>query len=410
MKAFIIKSAIVEETLEVAYRDGSIEDNRFASEYSSVKLYTPYSVVVASAQGKKFDELESIVMKHARTFGVSINVELPEQNFYKGSVSFNNPVEYDDALEIIRKICSELKSKGFGCESIFIIRRSRVKHIVEEYGVEAIEDRWLNELYVYSYAIHAGQLLSTGLNYVFMDKHVDISEDIVEKIQYMLMNQAKARRFNPVYSGPWIVVLKNDAACSLYHEIAHLLEADEPLKIGLNTRIGDGIRIYEDPFYPGPLRRLFDDEVYPAWRRTLIEDGFVVDYLRSRLCVDESKAGNGRGLFTKPKSMYHQLVVKPGDWSLDEAENEFKKIIVVENIIKAETYNGLIRIFPEIAVLKDKERVQPVKSLEVAVPIAQLNKSIIGLGEEIYTRFSYEKNLPIYDVAPLTIIEMRVRS
>lgn len=410
MRAFTIKTIYSEETVKLAYRDGSVEDNRAFVEYSSARLYTTDNVIVASGPGRKLDELTNRVLKLTRLFGLSLDAELPDQDFYKGSACFNKPVSLDDALETIKTTCRELVSKGLGCEAVFVNRWLRIKHNVEEYGVEAEEERWLSELYVYSYAIHMGQLLSTGLSYVFIDKQIASSEEIVERTQYKLMNQAKARRFNPIYSGSWVVVLKNNAACSLYHEIAHLLEADEPIRIGLNTRIGYGIKIYEDPFYPGPLRRLFDDEAYPAWRRVLVEDGFVVDYLRSRLCSGESKAGNGRGLFTKPKSMYHQLVVKPGDWSLDEVENEFKKIIIVEDVVKAEAYDGLIKLFPEVAVLKDRDRVQPIKSIELAVPVNQLEKSILGLGETIYTRFSYEKNQPIYEAAPLTIIEMRVRS
>lgn len=409
LSGFLIKTNYKEESVELAYRDGSVEENRSSVDYDIARLYTSGNIVIVSSPSWEAEKLVERASRLAEYFRINGESDLFEKDFYKGSVSFNKPVSLDEALELIKKICSELRSKGLGCEAVFINRRWRIRHVIDDYGIEAEEDRWLNELYIYSYAIHMGQLLSTGINYVFIDRLMDVSEESSQGIYYSLLKQARAKRFNPIYSGSWIVVLKKNAACALYHELAHLLEADEPIKLGLNAKISDMIKMYEDPFYPGPLRRLFDDEVYPAWRRMLIDDGLVVDYLRNRLCSDDSKPGNGRGLFVKPKAMYHQLIVKSGDWGSDEIEDEFKRFIVVEEIVKAEVYDGLIKLLPEMGVLKDKDKVQPIKHFELALPINQLDRSIIGLGEEIYTRFSYEKNQPIYEVTPLSIIEMRVR-
>lgn len=410
MTALLIKTTYREERVELSYRDDSVEENRSVFDYSIARLYTSGRFIVVSSAGRNRDDVVKRALRFAEESRFAGRLKIDEQNFYKGSACFNKPVSVDDALDLMKKVCSELRSKGLQCEAVFVTRRALVRHFVEDYGAEAEEERWLNELDIYVYTINMGQLLSTSIKYVFMDKLRDVSEEASQNISYALLKQAEARRFNPMFSGSWIVVLKRNAACSLYHELAHLFEADKPLKICLNTKIGEAIKIYEDPFYPGPLQRLFDDEVYPAWRRVLVDNGVVVDYLRTRLSINGSRPGNGRGLFTKPKAMYHQLIVKPGDWSADEIDQEFKRLILVEEITKTELHNGFIRFTPEYGFLKINDQVQPIKHFELAIPINQLSRLITGLGEDIYTRFSYERGQPLYEVAPLTIIEMRVIS
>ena len=255
-----------------------------------------------------------------------------------------------------------------------------------------------------------GTLLSTG-KVLAMGKLRELFKEIermVKNLYEKLLIQARTRRFNPIHTGHWKTLLMGDATCAFYHEITHLLQADEPVKLQLNTEIGGDLRIVEDPFYEGPLQRVFDDELYPAWRRVLIDDGVVVDYLRTRLTSRGSKPGNGRGLFTRPKPLYYQLIVKPGDWSFDEVFEEFKRLLVVEDIIKAELHGGYIRIVPETAYVYEKGNWTPVKNLNIQIPVSQLSKSLIGMTRNLYMRYSYEKNHPIYEVAPATILESRV--
>jgi predicted Zn-dependent protease len=405
----LIKTSYDEDSFEIAIRDGSLEVNSYHGEYLAYRKYTESSIVVVSMPKNSSFNYEKYLGSRIPSSHGGGRVFLEE--FYSGSYRVGEELILDDGIDLVKSIYDRVKSKGLGGEVILVSRHSKTQHSVEEYNTLASEDRWVHELYIYIYALYMGTLLSTGKVLAvtnlksLSDKVLDI---ILNNMYNQIVLQARARRFNPLHSGSWKTLLTGDAACVFFHELTHLLQADEPIKYRVGTVIGGELKIIEDPFYPGPLQRMFDDEVYPAWRRVLVEDGRVVDYLRTRLTSNGSRPGNGRGLFTKPKPLYHQLIVASGDWSIDEALSEHKRIIVVENIVKAELYNGYIRIIPENGILYEKESAKPIKGFEIRIPINKLNELMIGLTTEHNTRYSYEKNHPIYEVAPSTIIEARI--
>ena len=398
-----------EETVEVAYRSGSFEVNRYSGAYSIGRLYSGRGFRVVSCAGECRDWAKSLLARLART-GDRTSTSVYCSDFYKGDFTIGSRTHLEEALAIAERTGKLLRDYGLSSEVILVSRHVRVEHSVEEYGVEARENRWLHELYINAYTLYMGSLLSTGFALASTTPkslNADI-ERIINRISERIKLQARARRFNPVHVGSWRVLLSGDAACAFFHEIAHLLEADEPVKLGLDTNLGGGLKVIEDPFYPGPLQRVFDDEVYPAWRRTLVDDGVVVDYLRSRLTSGNSRPGNGRGLFTRPKPMYYQLVVSPGDWGLDEVFEEVRRLIAIDSIVKAELYQGYIRIVPEYGVFYEKGSSTPIKGFEVLVPVSRLSSLLIGLTRSRSERYSYEKNMNIYEVAPAVVLEARI--
>ncbi|MET1159744.1 MAG: metallopeptidase TldD-related protein [Thermoprotei archaeon] len=406
---FTIETRYREETLETAYRSGSIEVNHYSGDYLALRAYRDSGVCVVSSVYSDSTRLSELLAKTCKpTGGESSSIYCGD--FYKGEYRVGRGGDPGDLIELSRIISEKLGEKGVSSEVIAIARHTVIDHSVKEYNVYAREDRWLYELHVHGYALYMGNLLSTGVSLASINLKTlfDEVDGVVERIWMSIREQARSRRFNPLYIGSWKVLLAGDAACAFFHEITHLLEADEPLKLRLETDIGTGIKIVEDPFYPGPLQRLFDDELYPAWRRVLVDNGSVVDYLRSRLTSDSSRPGNGRGIFTRPKPMYYQLIVSSGDWSLEEVFEEVKKLVVVENIAKAELYRGYIRITPEHGYVYEKGTATPVKAFEILVPVAKLSQSLIGLTRRRTERFSYEKNQPIYEVAPSIILEARI--
>lgn len=406
-KPVILKTYYREETLEIAYRGDSFETNIYSGDYVSYRIYLGGGIRVFSSPLNQEHRIKPFIDKYR---GIVVDKLSFEYKFYNGRYSIGREIDIDTAKEITGIIWEKFREYGLNSEIIIVSRHTITKHLVEDYNVEAIDDRWIHELYIYPYTIYMGRLVSSGKLIAFNDpgilkKEIDnIIKSMVRKIEIQL----KTRRFNPVYTGRWKTILAGDSACVFYHELTHLLQADEPVKLPLEKEIGGELNIVEDPFYPGLLQRVFDDELYPGWRRTLVEDGVVIDYLRNRLTSQDSKPGNGRGIFTKPKPLYHQLIVKPGDWSIDEALEEFKKIIYVEDILKAELYENYIAIIPENGLVYENNKWIPVRGFIIRIPVDQLNNVLIGVTKTINMRYGFEKNNPVYEVAPSTILEARI--
>lgn len=400
-----IESTYYEESVEVAYRGGGFEWNTNSNRYFSKRIYSDGFIRVYSGVNREDVENHAkVVIQPVYSTELSVNCD----EFYNGGFSVGEPCSDGERIELMKNVISRLINTGLRTETILVSRLMEVEHNVVEYGVHASEKRFIHELYLYLYGVHMGRLISVG-ELIVSNKLSEVLgklDDAVDKLFSKVKTLIYAKSFNPINIGKWVVLLSGDSACAFYHEVAHLLESDEPVKLPLNYEFNVDLKVIEDPFTAGPLQRLFDDEVYPAWRRTLIDKGIVVDYLRTRLTSDkEHKPGNARGLFIKPKPMYHQLVVKPGDWSIDEALEEFKKMIVVRDIVKAELYGNYITIYPEDAYIYDKERWMPVRNLLIRIPVHQLNRVIVGLTNEVNVRYSFERNHPVYEAAPSTIIE-----
>ncbi len=406
--SFLVKTLYVEDTYEIAIRSGSFEYNHYSGEYRVVRQYGNGLFKVVSSPSMDYDTLLEKLRKIGGQGSFSSMVYCSE--FYDGVFRVGEEFRDEHGIELVKLVSEKLGEHGVEHEVILIVRHVKSDHEIEEYGVRALDDRWVYELYTYVYKLYMGSTLSTGkvLVATSIKELFNEVEHLVKGLIDKVRVQARARRFNPIHTGHWKTLLIGDATCSFYHEIAHLLQADEPVKLPIGYEVGGDLKIVEDPFYNGPLQRVFDDELYPAWRRTLIDDGVVVDYLRTRLTCSGSKPGNARGLFTRPKPLYHQLIVKPGDWGFEEALEELKRVIVVEDIVKAELYDGYITLIPETAYVYDRGSWTLVKNLMVRIPVNQLNRSIIGLTKNVYIRYSYEKNQPIYEVAPSIILEARI--
>ncbi|OYT40435.1 MAG: hypothetical protein B6U89_02190 [Desulfurococcales archaeon ex4484_58] len=406
--SFLIKTRYFEETYEYAIRSNSFEYNHYSGEYRVVRQYSSDGFKVVSSPLMDFNSLLEKLERIKSYWGSVGNIYCSE--FYNGNARFGEEFIEEKGVELIKSIDKYFREYSIDHEIILIARHTRIEHDMIEYDVSAVDERYIYELYIYTYTHYLGKLLSTGK--ILVANRIDDLFREVEHVVHESINklkiQARMQSFNPIHTGRWTTILAGDAACSFYHEIMHLLQADEPVKLPLESEIGGELDIIEDPFYPGPLQRLFDDELYPAWRRVLVESGVVVDYLRTRLTSNGYRPGNGRGLFNIPKPMYYQLIVKQGDWSFDEALKEFKKLVYIEDIIKAELYGNYINIVPETAFIYEKEKWTPVKNIIVKIPVNQLNRSLIGLTHNLNMRYSYEKNLSIYEVAPTTILESRI--
>ncbi|MEM1921869.1 MAG: hypothetical protein QW615_04095, partial [Desulfurococcaceae archaeon] len=87
---------------------------------------------------------------------------------------------------------------------------------------------------------------------------------------------------------------------------------------------------------------------------------------------------------------------------------EFRKILLVEDIFKAELFNNYINIYPETAYVYENDKWIPVRNILVRIPVNQLNNLFISLTRDINIRYSFEKNNPLYETTPSTLLEAQV--
>ncbi len=397
-----------EEVVEVSYRSGCFEFNHVVNSVRCVRVFDRGCLGVASSSRLGFDKLYSIALKS--TSNCRDRVEWFDRDYYSGSVSVGVDRGWDVLYDVVRSVVDYFSSMGVGCEVVGVYKKLRREHSVVSHSVEAVEDRVLYEVYMYSYTVFYGRPLSTGL-LIGSNNPSRLARvfDEIGELYNILIGQARARQLNPVYTGRWHVVFTRDSAPTLYHELVHLLQSTSLKKLPIGYRIKEGLNIIENPFYPGPLQRVFDDELYPGWKRVLIEDGVVVDYLCTRTTIrDKEKPGNARGLFTRPIPLHYQLVVSRGDWGFDEMLFESRRSIVVGGVVEAHVYGGYIRIIPEVAWVAEKDKLQPVRVNEILIPLNKLNEVFIGFGKRLYSRYGFEKGFEVYEVAPETLVEARV--
>lgn len=407
VKPLLMKTNYSDYSFELARRGDSTEENFYHGDYVVYRVYAGREVYVYSSTREREHLVKQSVEK---TLNLNTETSAFLEAFYTGGFSAGREMSVEEARELVEIAYRELQAHGLNGEVVLVSHHTRVEHVVEDYGARASEERWVHELYLYPYVLYMGRLVVASKLIASNDpKYIlEAVGNTVENLAKKVELQVRARNLSPVSAGKWTTLLLGDSACALYHEVAHLLQADEPVKLPIDTEVKEGLSIVEDPYYPGPLQRVFDDEMYPAWRRTLVDSGVVVDYLRTRLTSGDSKPGNARGLFTKPKPLYHQLVVKPGDWRVDEVLEEFKRLIVVEDVVKAELYGGYVDVIPEHALLCENTECKPIRGFTLRIPFTKLSNTIVGLTRSTSARYSYERSEPVFEVTPSTIVNSRV--
>ncbi len=399
-----------EHIIEISSRGKSIEHNEYMNTVYGVRVLKNNCLSIASSTTiNDFNKLYETALLNT-SYCVS-RVEWYNDKYYSGHIKIGKESNCSSLREIVLYANRVFQEKGLNSEVIGVCKRISKEITVKTINVEAEEHRILYELYLYPYTLYMGRLISSGA--IIAGNSIDEIWKYVEESIHNLVNnivgQARAKSFNPAYTGRWHVVLTGDASAAFFHEIAHLLKANEYLRLPLGYRFNEKVTVIEDPFHKGPLQRVFDDEVYPSSRRILIEDGVVVDYMHTRTtCSRECRPGNARGLFTISTPFYTQLIVKRGDWSIDEMLFESRRSIVVNSISEAQIWRSYIRLLPENSWIAYKDKLEPVYVNEVLIPIQKLNEVIIGLGRNINRRYGFEKNHEIYEETPSVLIEARI--
>jgi len=221
----------------------------------------------------------------------------------------------------------------------------------------------------------------------------------------------RARLLNPLRRGSkFPVVLKGEAACAFIHEaVGHAYEADVLLEHGAappRTRGSEELTVVDDPALShGYGSYSFDDEGVEARRKTLVDRGRPVGLLHTRwtaAAMGQEPTGNGRGLYSAPKSMASNLVVEPGTWSLDEMVEETSEGFLLEGLARAELRGGAVHLTPDAAwLIKRGELAEPVIIERAVVPLSEALSLVDAVAKRGFTHRPYvEKGLPMSELSP----------
>lgn len=390
-----------ERVWETAWRRGSLETNHSLSRVRGARALSGrgWGIYSTSDARVPWEEIESRAQKLAQ-LGSSKQAPLVSQaELYTGRVELGrpSPSPEDSLLRLIAQTRGLLEEKGLTGELVALYVR-RVRRIGHSQG-EALEDKRLSELYVFAEVEAQGRRNVGSAMRAWMGPPEALPgrelEALVETASRRAVWGLRSEALSPLERGQKTVILGGEASAALFHELSHLLEADQPDHLAPGSRVFSlGISISDDPYEPtSPSSRFFDDEGVKAPRRTLVEGGSIVDLLHTRETAGSGgRPGSAYGLFHKPKALHTSLRVTGGDWRDREIIEETRRGVLVDGVVRAELSQGIVRIVPEEAWVVEKGEVRkPIRISEVKLPLLRSLTSIDAVGKKLYTRTSYEK-------------------
>ncbi|MEM2220722.1 MAG: metallopeptidase TldD-related protein [Ignisphaera sp.] len=409
----------LEDTLEIAYRDGSLETNRLTASVHGYRFNRDGCWFITSIQNSSPTDLNIIKAKAMRYLTDRSCGGFAEAALFKGYIEVGRELpQEDEIVELIKNLCDEAKAlNSIRCE-IIVDMKSMEREIVRENGEIAREVRKVVEIEVGLMKLYeaSSQIFATNYTAIipWTKEHVTKTIDMLFRETINKFNTySKARSLKPYQYGRANVILGFEAAAALIHEVSHLLEADYQHSQRLVGSIiaSKDFNIYDSPHdYDSPTIRFFDDESVSTKKRTLVEDGIVRDlhHTRNTAAVHGSEPGSAYGLFQRPIPFHTTLVLRSGDWKEMEMVSETREGFYIGGIAMATLERGYIRMVPDNSfIIENGEFSEAVKIREVKVPLASL-KTISAISRTPRTRVSRERGWIIAEKAPYVKLEVFV--
>ena len=401
-----------EKVIEIAWRRGSIEVNEHWASVKGVRIFKNGCWSIVSVQGRPVDYklLEEKAYKLIQNTSKCSDIGLLEDKRCKGEYTIGYKTDIDNLINIVQYI------KDRGVDGEVILLYEDINRIIDDGSTRCIERKHVYQLSIF-YELKTQGKVSVGSSSIafsgsitdLVKRHIDA---LIEEAKLRAKSALSAKKLSPLETGKTTLVLGHEVSAVFFHEIAHVLEGDIPQHLGIGQRLSTtSISIREDPFYPwSPTSTFFDDEGIMARRKSLVEDGEVVDLLHTRSSAakmyiegySDVTPGQARGLFHVPKAIHTTLVIEPGDWREKEIIEETRKGILIDGVIRAEIYEGMIIIVPEIAWrIESGELVEPVFVRQVKLPLFRALTTIDAIGKSLRLRASIEKGYRVSEVAPV---------
>ncbi|OYT31222.1 MAG: hypothetical protein B6U94_03890 [Thermofilum sp. ex4484_79] len=405
---------------EYAYRAYSMEFNSFSNVFTYVRLWKNGVWRIFSCNSDKFSDMYGKADVSSSTYISGLNVDMAEQKPVRGTYLVGDeefPSE-ESVKEIFSDIVNALKIfEKNGRLEVILNCISENKFMYNSDGSSFIHSKTTYELY--SYVVVGNRSIGEYVAYTNIDSLRSSINRILDSIAEKLNALKKTRYLNPFYKhSRFDVILDPYCSGALFHEVVHMLEADRVYLSGGRSPVGSkvfprSITVIDDPYVPSAVGSfIVDDEGVKASPRKLIEDGVIVDLLHNRWTAKlfkSEKAGNARGLSIPPRPMQSNLVVKPGDWRVDEIIEETKEGFLLIGLERGELQRNSIAIYPELTLyIKDGETRENVILERILIPIPGSLRKIDAVSRNRGYRSSVEKGFPMSEVAPYIRIRRAV--
>ena len=276
--------------------------------------------------------------------------------------STSKPFDEKAWRQTIKEVTAQMvKSKGVVDSSMDVSQRTTVRYLTTSSGTDIIDEEVVYAIHIEAYTrAPDGMRLDNGRSYYARTaSELPSAKQIKQDVATMLVELqalAKAPVLNP-YTGP--AILMPEASGVLFHEaVGHRLEGErqrneeegQTFKGRLNKNIiPTFLSVYDDPTlqtHQGKQLNGFyhyDDEGVHAQRVTLVKDGTLKAYLKSRTPVEGSPHSNGHGRSQsaqKPIARMANLMVA----SSDAKKVPYAKLkqMLIEQVKKQKKPFGLI--------------------------------------------------------------------
>ncbi len=402
-----------QEVVEVAFRGDSADVFKNKSERVVCRAASKgYGVASANLQdANSLKELAKLALKQAEICDAKI--ELLPLKAEKGEKSFpvKKEFEVDKAIEFLKNIRDEVKYSlgNFYSRTEIVASYSFTDyHFVSSEGADIVERYPLVDVFLYVVARGLSEGFASkgiggrgGFEIVEAPNWYEIVEDLttraVESTQAGVLSKGAATKFN--------IVLDNEGAGALAHEIAHMLEADiyqqrNFHKLGLSEPLG----LVDNPSLENGYGSFnWDDEGVRGRPKILLSERGL-RLLHTRLTArGEDEPGNAHGVFHMPRPLMSNVYIQPRDWRVEEIFEETRFGIYARGVVRAESNvsSGRIEISPEMGYLVERGVAkQPIKNIRITGEIKKIISGIDAVGKDFRLRPNIEKGFPISEGGP----------
>ncbi len=204
----------------------------------------------------------------------------------------------------------------------------------------------------------------------------------------------------PIKSGPYEILLENDASASLLAAYVSMFSAESVQKgmSKLINKVGDTIAsdlitIVDNPFRKGsPRSGSFDDEGVATRHKEMISNGKLTGYLhnlKTAKKADTESTGNGFSGSVAPTNFY----IEPGKTRREDAIKGMKKGMIITDL--AGTHSGTNPISADFSLqangfyVEDGKIVKPVALITVAGNYLELLQNVTEVCDDLKFGFSF---------------------
>ncbi|MEM3891766.1 MAG: TldD/PmbA family protein [Nitrososphaerales archaeon] len=402
-----------ESSWQLALREESFENIRGVEEFITCRA-AQHGYGVASSTKVDEGSIKSIIalaQKLSRLQKESVNLAPVDIEYGRRRHLCAKVFEEDEAATLLTQIRSELKEKlgSSYARSEIVISHSIIRsHLVTCEGTDVYEEVPLTDIVIYlaSRGFRTGYASSIvgGLGGFEVFASKDWGK-IIEELAVRAVNQLQTTLLPPLLRGRHLkVVLNEEAAGALAHEVAHLLESRAWVNKMMGLDIAEDVKVVDDPTLPTGYGSFAWDCEGVSGRRKVLLSRDEVKGLHTRLTTSDGReAGNARGERTLPTPSMSNIFFASSDWRFDEMIQDMRSGIYAEGVVRADIdlSDGTFELIPEIAYLvEDKELKKPIRWLRLRGELTTILKRIDAVGRVVRLRPNFEKGSRISEGGP----------